>query len=92
MRGFSPLLFRLYASDLSDAIYALSRERQMGIASLKAELAHIPGIGSLTMRAGQNGRTEIYQLGDVEVELPAGARSERVATAFASKKKLKSLS
>jgi hypothetical protein len=29
MRGFSPLLFRLYASDLSDAIYALSRERQM---------------------------------------------------------------
>jgi hypothetical protein len=66
----------------------------MGIAQIKQELAHVPGISQLTMQAGQNGRTDVYRMGDVEFELPAGARVGHVAAAIAlqTKKKLSSLS
>lgn len=72
-RPFSHLLFRLYASDLSDAVYAMSLDH------LKQELAHIPGIETLTMSQGPNG-TEIYTKGNETVTLPAGnaARRNRV--------------
>lgn len=79
MRGFSPLLFRLYASDLSDAIYALSRERQMGISQLRAEIG-----ADLTMRPGQGGKTEIYELNGIAAEVRAGSSASQIAAALSN--------
>jgi len=74
MRSFNPLLFRLYASDLEQAILGLSRER-MGLREVKDRLSHIPGIESLTVE--QRNGTEIYSLGDQRFEIPKGNASVR---------------
>jgi hypothetical protein len=52
--AFSPLLFRLYASDLAEAVHQLARERQMGsLSELKAELGNVPGIDTLQVTFGE---------------------------------------
>jgi hypothetical protein len=67
MRGFSPLLFRLYASDLSDAIYALSRERQMADERIVRRV-----IGS----------TQYVSLGGKTVAVSPMASDQEIATAL----------
>lgn len=77
MRGFSPLLFRLYASDLSDAIYALSRERQMGS---QAALREALGRNDIEVRFG-DGKQYVTMDGKT-VELSAEASAQEVAQAL----------
>lgn len=64
----------------------------MGIANLKDQLKHIQGINTLTMRYGDGG-TQIFKIGDNEVELSAMATSAEIEAALTnpfdfSKKKL----
>lgn len=63
----------------------------MGIYDLKAHLSHIPGIEELTMQYGNGGATEIYTMGDVNIEVPAQTPPHKIAEALVNpfiKKKL----
>jgi hypothetical protein len=71
-----------FAARLSIAVYDTNQEYRLGIVNLKEQLAHIPGINNLTMQYGQG--TEIYTMGDIEVEVPAMATPEEIAKALAN--------
>lgn len=49
----------------------------MGIAALKEQLKHLNGINTLTMRYGDGG-TQIFKIGENEVELSAMATSAEI--------------
>lgn len=40
----------------------------MSINTFRQALAHIPGGPEMTMRYGNGGRTQIFQIGDLEIE------------------------
>lgn len=50
-----------------------------GIIKLKELLSDVDGIGTITMRYEDGGKTEVYRLGDREVSLPAGLQNPEVA-------------
>lgn len=54
----------------------------MGIADLKEHHKHIRGIDGLSMQYGDGGKTEIYVMGDVRVELPNGATTDQIGAAL----------
>lgn len=89
----SPNDLNWFAARLSIAVYDTNREYHMGIAELKEQLAHLQGINDLTMRYGDGG-TQIFKMGQTEVELPAMASHDEIEAALTnpfdySKKKLK---
>lgn len=54
----------------------------MGIADLKEQHKTIPGIDKLAMHYGEGGKTEIYVMGDVKVELPSGSTADKIGQAL----------
>ncbi len=81
-----------FAARLSLAVYDTNTEYYMGIADLKEQLKHVKDINALTMRYGDGG-TQIFKIGDIEVELPAMASNAEIEAALTnpfefSKKKL----
>jgi len=79
---FSRLRFAQYATDLSGAIIALSRENRMSIESLKQRLAHLPEIENLTMRL--EGGMEVYSVGAGFASVPPGASDAEIEQAISS--------
>ena len=77
--GFSPLRFSQYARDLSAAVAAMGAMNE-----LREKLKGHPGASELTMTYGNGGATEIYTMGDIVKEFPAGVDHEIVAQAMAS--------
>ena len=76
MRSFNPLLFRLYASDLEQAILGLSRER-MGVHETRQAL----GMPELTM-SYSDGETEVWTNGDASAQLQSGASIHQIGQAL----------
>ena len=76
MRAFNPLLFRLYASDLEQAILGLSRER-MGVHETRQAL----GMPELTM-SYSDGETEVWTNGDASAQLQSGASIHQIGEAL----------
>lgn len=79
---FAPSFFEHLSDRLELAVYDINQEYLMGIADLRQQHAHIPGIQGLTMQNGNGGKTEIYVMGDVRVELPTGSSSDSIGTAL----------
>ena len=77
---FNPERFRRYASDLSRAVYALSREKRMSIDDLKHLMADIPGIENLTMRL--EGGKQVFSLGGPFVAVDPVATPADIETAI----------
>jgi hypothetical protein len=75
MRQFNPLLFRLYASDIEQAILGLSRER-MGVHETRQAL----NMPDLTM--SYSGDKEVWTNGKDSVEVPPGASHSEIEQAF----------
>lgn len=71
-----------FAARLSLAVYDTNREIRMGIYQLREQLKHLPGAQDLTMQNGNGGKTEIYIMGDVRVELPAGSSQSAIEAAL----------
>ncbi len=80
-RPFSPFLFRLYASDLSEAIYDLSRETMGATSNLRQQL----GIDNVRVRFGDNRQFITMTNPDgseTTVELDVTASTDEIARAL----------
>jgi hypothetical protein len=60
----------------------------MSINAVRQALKHIPGGSSVTMRYGPGGRTQIFVIGDDEVEVGPDATPSEIEAALERKKKL----
>lgn len=60
----------------------------MSINALRESLSHIPGGSNLTMRYGHGGRTQIFTIGEDEVELGPDATASDIEAALDHKKKV----
>lgn len=76
-KPFSRLSFSEYARDLEQAILNMA-----AMSDLRDRLKFLPGAKDMTMHYGQGGKTEIYTMGDIVKEFPAGADHNEVAAAF----------
>jgi hypothetical protein len=77
-----------YAARLAIAVHDINAEQQMSIQAVREALKHIPGGKSLTMRYGAGGRTQIFMIGDYEVEVGPDATPSDIEAALERKKKL----
>jgi hypothetical protein len=76
-----------YAARLAIAVHDINAEQQMSIQAVREALKHIPGGKSLTMRYGNGGRTQIFMIGDDEVEVGPDATPSDIEAALERKKK-----
>ena len=76
-----------YAARLAIAVHDTNAEQQMSIQSIREALSHIPGGQSMTMRYGAGGRTQIFVIGDEEVEVGPDATATEIEAALELKKK-----
>lgn len=60
----------------------------MSINAIRKALAHLTGGKDATMRYGQGGRTQIFQIGEEEVEVGPDATAADIEAALESKKKV----
>ena len=63
----------------------------MSINALRESLSHIPGGSNLTMRYGHGGRTQIFKIGEEEVEVGPEATASDIEAALELKKKVQRL-
>jgi hypothetical protein len=77
-----------YAARLAIAVHEINAEQQMSIQAVREALKHIPGGKSMTMRYGNGGRTQIFMIGDEEVEVGPDATPSDIEAALERKKKL----
>lgn len=59
----------------------------MSINAVREALKHIPGGANVTMRYGQGGRTQIFMIGEDEVEVGPEATPSEIEAALELKKK-----
>ena len=76
-----------YAARLAIAVHDINAEQQMSIQAVREALKHIPGGKSMTMRYGNGGRTQIFMIGDEEVEVGPDASPSDIEAALERKKK-----
>jgi hypothetical protein len=76
-----------YAARLAIAVHDTNAEQQMSINAVREALKHIPGGSSMTMRYGVGGRTQIFVIGDDEVEVGPDATATDIEAALERKKK-----
>jgi hypothetical protein len=85
-----PSFFEHYQDRLNLAVHDINQEYRMGVYHLREAM---PQHGDLTMQYGEDGTTEVYRSGDIEVEVPNGSSPDIIATALANpfdyKKKLR---
>jgi hypothetical protein len=79
--SFSPARLKTYARDLSEAVYELSRERQMSIFDLRKALRDIPGADGMTLSYVENGN-QVVRIGDRSVEVGPMASHEEIRLAL----------
>jgi hypothetical protein len=77
-----------YAARLAIAVHDTNAEQQMSIQAVREALKHIPGGKTMTMRYGAGGRTQIFMIGDDEVEVGPDATPSDIEAALERKKKL----
>ena len=75
-----------FAARLAIAVYETNAEQQMSIQHFRKALDHIPGAKSMTMRYGLGGCTQIFQIGDDEVEVGPDATASEIEAALHKKK------
>lgn len=80
--SFAPSFFEHLEDRLNLAVYDTNAEYRMSIHDLRQGLKHIPGSQDLVMQYGNGGATEIYIMGDVHVELPAGSSNAAIESAL----------
>lgn len=76
-----------YSARLAIAVHDTNAEQQMSINSVREALKHIPGGSSMTMRYGNGGRTQIFTIGEEEVEVGPDASASDIEAALERKKK-----
>lgn len=76
-----------YATRLAVAVLDTNTEYRMSIHSIRQDLKHLPGGAGATMRYGDGGRTQIFTIGDVTVEVGPEATSRDIEAAFHEAKK-----
>lgn len=80
------------AAELAVEVNRINCEQRMSITNFRQALAHIPGGANLTMRYGQGGRTQVFTIGEEEVEVgpdaTAGDIEAALEAALEAKKKL----
>ena len=67
-----------YAARLAIAVYDTNAEYRMSIQNIRDELKHLPGGSDLTMRYGQSGRTQIFMIGDIAVEVGLREKTKEI--------------
>ena len=76
-----------FAARLAIAVHDINAEQQMSIQAIREALSHIPGGKTATMRYGNGGRTQIFMIGDEEVEVGPDATASEIEAALEHKKK-----
>lgn len=76
-----------YAARLAIAVYDTNAEYRMSIQNIRDELRHLPGGPELTMRYGEGGRTQIFMIGGIAVEVGPLATALDIEAAFVEAKK-----
>jgi hypothetical protein len=84
----TPLDLDWFAARLAIAVHDTNAEQQMSIQTFREALKHIPGGSNMTMRYGLGGRTQIFIIGDDEVEVGPDATPSDIEAALERKKKL----
>ena len=75
------------AAELACELNRINREERMSINTFRESLKHIPGGSNMTMRYGNGGRTQIFSIGDEEVEVGPDATAQDIEAALELKKK-----
>jgi hypothetical protein len=81
-----------FAARLAIAVYDTNAEQQMSIQAFRVALKHIPGGDKMVMRYGPGGRTQIFVIGEDEVEVGPDATASDIEAALELKKKEQRLS
>lgn len=74
------------AAELACELNRIRCEERMSINTLREALSDIPGGLSMTMRYGSGGRTQIFKIGEEEVELGPEATEQDIRDALTKKK------
>ncbi len=76
-----------FATRLALAVHDINADQQMSIQAIREALSHIPGGSEARMRYGQGGRTQIFMIGDEEVEVGPEATAADIEAELERKKK-----
>lgn len=74
------------AAELACEVNRINCEQRMSINTIRQGLSHIPGGANATMRYGQGGRTQIFMIGEEEVEVGPDATASDIEAALNKKK------
>ena len=74
------------ATELACEINTINCQARMSINSFRESLKHIPGGSDMTMRYGDGGRTQIFMIGENEVEVGPDATPSDIEAALTKKK------
>jgi hypothetical protein len=74
------------AAELACELNRIRCEERMSINAYREALKDIPGGSSMTMRYGDGGRTQIFRIGDDEVEVGPEATASDIRAALTKKK------
>jgi hypothetical protein len=74
------------AAELAVEVNRINCEQRMSINNFRQALSHIPGGANMTMRYGNGGRTQIFQIGEDEVEVGPDASASDIEAALTKKK------
>ena len=74
------------AAELACELNRIRCEERMSINTLREALSDIPGGMQMTMRYGSGGRTQVFTIGDQEVEVGPDATAEDIRDALTKKK------
>lgn len=69
------------------AVYDTNAEYRMSIQAVRDALRHLPGGDKITMRYGDGGRTQVFTIGDQDVEVGPDATAAEIEAAFHETKK-----
>lgn len=76
------------AANLAVALNDIRCQERMSINAIRQALRHLPGGKDATMRYGNMGRTQIFKIGDEEVEVGPDATASDIEAALERKKKV----
>lgn len=74
------------AAELACELNRIRCEERMSINAFREALSDIPGGMQMTMRYGDGGRTQIFKIGEDEVEVGPDATAEDIRAALTKKK------
>jgi len=76
-----------FAARLAIAVHDTNAEQQMSIQAFREALKNIPGGDKMVMRYGNGGRTQIFVIGEDEIEVGPEATASDIEAALERKKK-----